>query len=89
MPGFLGVGKYYLGSPKFITGDGGFARIVWMPKALKEQLRPLLERQAERMGDPDFLNKIADESVGTSEEEILDFLTQAGHPALSLDPILG
>ncbi|MCK4444543.1 MAG: CO dehydrogenase/CO-methylating acetyl-CoA synthase complex subunit beta, partial [Thermoplasmata archaeon] len=35
-PGFIGVGRYYLVSKKFISADGGFHRIVWMPKQLKE-----------------------------------------------------
>ena len=33
-PGVMGVGKYYLVSPKFISGDGGFKRVVWMSKNL-------------------------------------------------------
>ncbi len=34
-PGFIGVGKQYLVSKKFIQADGGFKRIVWIPKELK------------------------------------------------------
>jgi acetyl-CoA synthase len=32
---------------------------------------------------------IADETIGTTEEEILPFLTEKGHPALKMDPIIG
>jgi acetyl-CoA synthase len=32
---------------------------------------------------------IADEEVGTSEEEILPFLEEKGHPALTMEGILG
>jgi len=32
---------------------------------------------------------IADESVGVTEEEIMPFLEEKGHPAVSMDPILG
>jgi len=32
---------------------------------------------------------IADETVGTTEEEILSFLQEKGHPALNMDPIVG
>jgi acetyl-CoA synthase len=30
-PGFMGIGKAYLASRKFIAADGGLARIAWMP----------------------------------------------------------
>jgi acetyl-CoA synthase len=40
------------------------------------------------VGIPDLLDMIADETVGTSEEEILAFLEEKGHPALSMDPLL-
>ncbi len=87
-PGFLGVGKYYLGSPKFLFGDGGFSRIAWMPSSLKEQMRPLLQQQAERIGDPDFINKIADENTATTEDEVIEHMNKVGHPALTMDPIM-
>jgi acetyl-CoA synthase len=87
-PGFIGVGKVYITSKKFISADGGFQRIVWMPKELKETLKEQLEKRCEEIGDPDFINKIADEDVGTSEEEILPWLEEKGHPALTMDPML-
>jgi acetyl-CoA synthase len=87
-PGFIGVGKGYITSKKFISADGGFQRIVWMPKELKETLKEQLEKRCEEIGDPDFVNKIADEDVGTSEEEILPWLEEKGHPALTMDPML-
>jgi acetyl-CoA synthase len=31
---------------------------------------------------------VADETVGTTEEEILPFLTEKKHPALDMDPIM-
>jgi len=89
MPGFMGISKSYLASRKFVPADGGLARLVWMPKALKEQLRPQLEEAAEAAGlGRDFVDKIADETVGTSGEEILPFLEEKGHPALTLPPLL-
>jgi acetyl-CoA synthase len=87
-PGFIGIGKVYITSKKFISADGGFQRVVWMPKALKEMLHEQLAKRCEEMGDPDFISKIADETVGTTEEEILPWLEQAGHPALTMDPML-
>jgi acetyl-CoA synthase len=41
------------------------------------------------MGDPDLIDMIADETVGTTEEEIMPFLQEKGHPALSMDPLIG
>ncbi|MCL2337721.1 MAG: acetyl-CoA decarbonylase/synthase complex subunit alpha/beta, partial [Firmicutes bacterium] len=89
MPGFMGIGKSYLGSPKFVPADGGLGRLVWIPKALKEELRPILEDAAENAGlGRDFVDKIADESVGTSGEEIMAFLEEKAHPALTMDPLM-
>lgn len=88
-PGFMGISKSYLGSAKFIPADGGLARLVWMPKYLKEQLRPMLEEAAERAGlGRGFIDKIADDSIGISGEGILSFLEEAGHPALTMDSII-
>ncbi len=88
-PGFVGHGKYNVTQRKFLIGDGGLLRIVWMPKSLKEEIGERVNARAKEMGVPDLLDKIADESVGTTEEEILPFLEEKGHPALTMDPILG
>ena len=87
-PGFVGIGKVYITSKKFISADGGFHRIVWMPKELKETLHEQLVKRAEELGTPDFVDKIADEEVGVSEEAILPFLEEKGHPALTMEPML-
>ncbi|MEW6171637.1 MAG: acetyl-CoA decarbonylase/synthase complex subunit alpha/beta [Bacillota bacterium] len=87
-PGFMGIGKAYLSSKKFVIADGGVARVVWMPKEFKDQMRPVLEEQAEALGlGKDFVDKIADETVGTTAEEILPFLEEKAHPALTMDPL--
>jgi len=89
-PGFMGIGKSYIISKKFIPADGGLARIIWMPKSLKEHLGDDLVQRAKEEGlGEDFVDKIADEDVGTSIEEILPFLEEKGHPALTMDPIIG
>jgi len=88
-PGFVGHSKYNITQGKFITGDGGLLRMVWMPKMLKEELKDRIEKRGAAMGCPDLYNMIADETVGTTEEEILPFLKEKGHPALSMDPIVG
>jgi acetyl-CoA synthase len=88
-PGFIGHGKYNICQRKFISGDGGLLRMVWMPKMLKEEISDRLKARAEDLGVPNLLDMIADESVGETEEAILPFLQEKGHPALTMDPILG
>ncbi len=70
-------------------GDGGIKRLVWMPKMLKEEIKERFLRRSQEIGIPNLLDMVADETIGTTEEEILPFLTEKNHPALSMDPILG
>ncbi len=88
-PGFVGHGKYNTTQRKFIIGDGGLLRMVWMPKMLKEELKDKLEKRAAELGCPDLLDRMADETIGDTEDAILPFLTEKNHPALSLPPIIG
>ena len=88
-PGFVGHGKYNVTQRKFIIGDGGILRIVWMPKALKEEIGERFKARAEEMGVPDLLDMIADETIGVTEETILPFLQEKGHPALTMESLLG
>jgi len=87
-PGFLGVGKSYLPSPKFISAEGGLRRLVWMPSHLREQLRPALEHRAAEEGEPDLLARIADETVTADPMELLAHCERVGHPALTMDPLM-
>ena len=87
-PGFVGHSKFNIGQGKFILGDGGLLRMVWMPKMLKEELKERIEKRGAEMGVPDLYDKIADETVGITEEEILPFLEKVGHPALKMDPLV-
>ncbi|MDJ0720207.1 MAG: acetyl-CoA decarbonylase/synthase complex subunit alpha/beta [Desulfobacterales bacterium] len=88
-PGFVGHSKYNITQRKFIMGDGGLLRMVWMPKVLKDEIRERLIARGEELGHPDLVDKIADETVGLTEEEILPFLEEKGHPALSMPPLIG
>jgi acetyl-CoA synthase len=88
VPGFLGVGRQYITSKKFISADGGFPRLVWMPKMLKDALHDRLVERGKEIGDPDFINKIADETVATSADKLLEFMQKVNHPALKLDPMI-
>ena len=86
-PGVMGVGKFYLISPKFISADGGFKRVVWMSSVLKETMSDELQAVAAREGDPELINKIADERNATNVDELLAWMEENNHPALVMDPI--
>ena len=87
-PGFIGVGRKYLISKKFIPADGGFLRIAWMPKDLKESMRSSLEKRAEELGEPGFVDKIADETVTTDADGLTEWMAKMDHPALRMPPLL-
>ena len=84
-PGVMGVGKFYLTSPKFISADGGFKRVVWMSSVLKEIMAQEFKAVAEREGTPDLIERIADERNATTVEELLAWMEEHGHPALTMD----
>jgi acetyl-CoA synthase len=87
-PGFIGHSKFNICQKKFLAGDGGIKRVVWMPKMLKDMIAGRLQARAEEVGVPNLLEMIADETVGITEEEILPFLEEQGHPALTMEPIM-
>jgi acetyl-CoA synthase len=89
MPGFIGVGRKYLTSKKFISADGGFHRLMWMPKALKDALEEDMRKRCEELGTPDFFDKIADETVASTPEELMEHLAKVDHPAMKLPPLMG
>jgi acetyl-CoA synthase len=86
-PGVMGVGKYYLISPKFISSDGGFKRVVWMSSVLKESMAEEFKAVALREGDPDLIEKIADERNVTSVDELMAWLEAHNHPAMAMEPM--
>ena len=87
-PGFMGHGKHFIASHKFIAAEGGPGRIVWMPKMLKDQMRERLDKTALDMyGVENFTDKIADETICTEDPEaLMNFLSEAGHPVLGMEP---
>ena len=88
-PGFMGHGKHFIASKKFMKAEGGIGRIVWMPKELKDQVADALNKTAKELyGIDNFTDMIADETVTTDPEELVAFLTEKGHPALSMDPMM-
>lgn len=86
-PGFIGIGKVYISSPKFISAEEGQKRIVWMSKLLKEEVGERLQAQLEKMGLSDLYGKIATEEDTEDPEKLLEYLQKAGHPALEMEAL--
>ncbi len=87
-PGFLGHSKYNIGQRKFLKGDGGLLRMAWMPKRLKEEMAEQIKKRGEELGIPNFFDMIADETVATTEDEVLTYITEKGHPCLTMESII-
>jgi acetyl-CoA synthase len=87
-PGFMGVGKHYLLSRKFLGAEGGLARVVWMTREMKEHLGAALRERAAEIGMPGLVDQIADETVARTPEALVSHLAKVGHPALGLPPLL-
>ena len=88
-PGFMGHGRHFISSKKFISAEGGVQRIVWMPKELKDDVAAKLNQTAKDLyGIDSFVDMICDETISTDSEGVLAFLEEKGHPALSMDPIM-
>ena len=88
-PGYMGHGRHFISSKKFIAAEGGIERIVWMPKELKDDVAERLNKTAKELyGIENFTDLIADETVTTDGEELLNWLTEKGHPVLGMEPLL-
>ena len=87
-PGFLGIGRLYVVSKKFISAEGGLPRVLWMPKELKEALADRIKERAAELGLSDFYEKIGDETVATTVEELMPWLEAQDHPALKMPSLL-
>ena len=88
-PGFMGHGRHFIASKKFASAEGGVARIVWMPKELKDDVSARLNATPkETLGIDNFCDMVADETVTSDAEELLNFLTEKNHPVLNLEPLM-
>mgnify|MGYP003312257970 CR=1 FL=1 len=88
-PGFMGHGKQFIASKKFIAAEGGMGRIVWLPKALKDQLADRINATAKELyGIDNFADMIADETITTDVEGLMTFLTEKNHPVLGMEPMM-
>ena len=88
-PGYMGHGRHFIASKKFVAAEGGIGRIVWMPKELKDDVAERLNRTAsELLGIENFTDMIADETVTTDCEELFGWLSEKGHPVLGMEPLM-
>jgi CO dehydrogenase/CO-methylating acetyl-CoA synthase complex beta subunit len=87
-PGFAGISKNYILSDRFLQDEGGIERLVWIPSLLKEELRERLVKKLDELGKPGLFEKIADETKATTLEELIAFLDEVQHPALTMKPLL-
>jgi acetyl-CoA decarbonylase/synthase, CODH/ACS complex subunit beta len=70
--GACGLALELIRSPKFFQADGGLQRVVWMPKAIKEQYKDAIS--------DDLYDKIATEEDAKTVDELSAFLEKVGHP---------
>ncbi len=88
-PGYMGHGRHFISSKKFVAAEGGVGRIVWMPKELKDDVAERLNATAkELLGIENFTDMIADETVTCDCEELYGWLTEKNHPVLGMDPLM-
>ncbi|MFQ5924506.1 MAG: acetyl-CoA decarbonylase/synthase complex subunit alpha/beta [Dehalococcoidia bacterium] len=87
-PGMMGHSKLFITSKRFISMEGGIKRVVWLSKNVKEDFAEELKEVCEREGVPDLMDKIADGTIATTVEELLPFLEEKGHPALTMEPLI-
>ena len=88
-PGFMGHGRHFISSKKFLAAEGGIERIVWMPKELKEDVAERLNKTAmELYGIENFTDMIADETITCDAEELVGWLSEKNHPVLGLEPLM-
>ena len=88
-PGYMGHGRHFISSKKFISAEGGIERIVWMPKELKDDVGERLNKTAfELYGIENFTDFVADETITTDCEELLNWLTEKNHPVLGMEPLM-
>jgi len=88
-PGFMGHGRHFIASKKFVSAEGGIERIIWMPKELKDDVAARLNKTAKELHGIDcFTDMICDETIATDGEGVMAFLEEKRHPALSMSPIM-
>src|SRR3972149_525384 len=73
--GFHGMSIEYMRSKKFLSADGGWNRVVWLPKEVKERIKDFIPKEV--------IDKIATEENAKSTEDLKAFLKQQNHPVVA------
>jgi len=73
--GFHGISIEYMRSRKFLSADGGWSRIVWMPSVVKERVKEFIPKE--------LFDKIATENDVQTVDQLKAFLTGRGHPIVA------
>jgi acetyl-CoA decarbonylase/synthase complex subunit beta len=87
-PGFAGVSKIFITSERFFQAEEGHKRLVWLPTHLKDEIGERLREALKKEGLADLYDKIGDETVATTLEELSVHLERVHHPALDMTPLL-
>jgi acetyl-CoA decarbonylase/synthase complex subunit beta len=72
--GFHGISIEYMRSPKFLQADGGWKRVVWMPKEVKERVKDFIPAE--------LADRIATEESAKTIDELKAFLKEHNHPVV-------
>ena len=72
--GFHGMSIEYMRSTKFLAADGGWNRVVWVPKEVKERVKDFIPK--------DIVDKVATEENAQSIEALTAFLKEKNHPVV-------
>jgi acetyl-CoA decarbonylase/synthase complex subunit beta len=73
--GFHGISIEYMRSPKFLQADGGWSRVVWLPKEIKERVKSFIPAE--------LSEKVATEDEAKSIDELKAFLKEHNHPVVT------
>ncbi|NWF86351.1 CO dehydrogenase/CO-methylating acetyl-CoA synthase complex subunit beta [Candidatus Bathyarchaeota archaeon] len=72
--GFHGISIEYMRSPKFLQADGGWKRVVWLPKEVKERVKDFIPAE--------LVDKVATEEDAKTVDELKAFLKEHNHPVV-------
>jgi acetyl-CoA decarbonylase/synthase complex subunit beta len=73
--GFHGVSVEYMRSPKFMHADGGWNRVVWLPKEIKERIMKFIPTE--------LVDAIATEEQAKTIDDLKAFLKEHAHPVVA------
>jgi len=73
--GFHGISVEYMRSPKFLQADGGWNRVVWLPKEVKERVKDFIPTE--------LADKVATEENAKTIDELKAFLKENNHPVVA------